>query len=228
MDKTLILNYINSVAGKYPILSIALHLMVIALTILLFIPAFKQKRFMFNGVLALLCTSVAVIASINGNYFNGGFFVILLGFVFIEFFRRRNEIETVFFGRHTWGENVKNAFCFAMILLGLLYPHFVNVSPVLFIFLSPLGIIPCPTLTVVMGLLNLFYPRVSKGVYTAATLMALFYGITGVFLLQVYMDIPLMLIALYSFYNLRFLFVKRTKEKAIVAEDINMQNPAHK
>ncbi len=217
MDKTIILNYIQSVAGKYPVLSIALHVMVIALTILFFIPAFKQKRFVYNGALSVLFTSVAVIACINDNPFNGGVFVILLGFVIVEFFRRRNEIVTVSFSRHTWGTNVKNALCLAFIFLGLLYPHFVNVSPILFIFLSPFGIIPCPTLTVTMGLLNLFYPRVSKGVYTATTLMALFYGITGVFLLQVYMDIPLMLIAVYSLYNLRFLFKKRTITKPIMA-----------
>lgn len=210
MDKNIIMNFIQMVAGKYPVLSAALHVLVIALTILLFIPRFNQKRAAFNGVLVVLFASVASIAIINGNPFNGGFFAVLFAIAIIELFRRRNEIKTVVFSKDTQGTNVKNALCIAFIFFGLVYPHFVDTNPALLIFLSPTGTIPCPTLIVILGLLNLFYPSVSKGVYTVTTLMAVFYGVTGVFLLQVYFDIPLMVIALYSLYNLKFLFKKHT------------------
>lgn len=212
MNKEVILNYIEMVAGKYPVISILLHILIIALIITLFIPGFKQKRLTFDGVLTVIFASVASVALINGNPFNGVVFIILVVFAVFELFQRRNEITVPVFTSVSRGAVIRNLLCMAAILVGILYPHFVNVSPALLLFLSPIGIIPCPTLTVALGLLNLYYPKTNKGLYTVVTIAGMFYGLTGVFLLHVYTDIPLMILALYSLYRLSFKVVKEEKE----------------
>lgn len=202
MNKEVILTYIQMVAGKYPVISILLHILILALIIALFLPGFKQKRIAFNGVLMVIFASVASVALINGNPFNGLFFSILTIFAVVELFRRRNEITVPALTSVDRSTAIRNLLCLAAVFVGILYPHFVNVSPAMLLFFSPMGVIPCPTLTVILGLLNLYYPKINKGLYTVVTIAGMFYGLTGVFLLHVYIDIPLMILALYSLYRL--------------------------
>lgn len=81
--------------------------------------------------------------------------------------------------------------------------------------ISPVGVIPCPTLTIAMGMLTLFRRTEAKGsLYFLATIMALFYGGPGVFLLKVYLDIPLLAPALYSAADIAVTYSKRRRTNA--------------
>ena len=64
--------------------------------------------------------------------------------------------------------------------------------------LSPLGIVPCPTMLVSLGLMTLCYPNVNKPLYIAALVSAVVYGVIGTFKLGVYLDITLLLLVIYS------------------------------
>lgn len=209
MNKELILNYIGTVAGKYIFLNIALHIACYAAIILLLLPKFRHKRVVWNSVTAGLFTSVAVIAILNGNPFNFGIFAIAAGFAVWELIKGRNVVETLFSPAYTLRMNIRNAVLLAVSLFGLVYPHFVDAHPALMPLLSPIGIIPCPTLTFVLGIANIIYPKVNRPLYTALAVLGAFYGVTGVFMVNVYIDIPLMAVGILSVYNLALFFRKK-------------------
>lgn len=201
MNKEIILNFLPMVANKYLFLNAIMHVLIYGVLAAIFLSGYKQKRIIFDSLIAVLFISVAAISILNSNPFNFLTFAILSVFAVIELFKAKNDITFKPF-------NLNTLVCMTIILVGLWYPHFVNVHPALMLLLAPTGIIPCPTLMVVLGLLNLIYPKVNKGLYAATSLIGAFYGITGVLLLKVYLDIPLLLITVYSVYNLRFLFTK--------------------
>jgi hypothetical protein len=81
----------------------------------------------------------------------------------------------------------------ALVVFGWTYPHFVSTdSWIEYAYAAPFGLIPCPTLSVVIGLTLLV-----RNLGTAAWMVPLivvgaFYGIVGVFALNVVLDVPLL------------------------------------
>ncbi|HYE82076.1 MAG TPA: hypothetical protein VEG39_07910 [Clostridia bacterium] len=201
MNKEVILNFLPMVANKYLLLNAIMHILIYGVLAMVFLSGSKWKRIAFDSMIVLLLVSVAAISILNGNPFNFLTFTILSVFAVIELFKAENDIKFDVFSLNTLA-------CIAIILVGLWYPHFANTHPVLMLLLAPTGIIPCPTLMVVLGLLNLVYPKINRGLYTVTSLMGVFYGATGIFMLKVTLDVPLLLIAAYSVYNLKFLFIK--------------------
>jgi hypothetical protein len=80
----------------------------------------------------------------------------------------------------------------ALVVFGWTYPHFVGTeSWTEYLYAAPFGLIPCPTLSVVIGLTLLFRKRRTFA-WTAPLIVAgLFYGIVGVFALEVMLDLAL-------------------------------------
>lgn len=203
-----------AVAGKYPLLNASLHILVYATMLTVLLTRVKPKRLLFDGMIAAVVLSVSAVSIASGNPFNFITFLLLSFFAVLELFKGRTVID-----RPRW--NVRTVACLAVALFGLWYPHFVEANPAMMLLVSPLGALPCPTLTVVLALVNLYYPNVHKGFFTALTAFGLFYGITGVVMMKVYMDIPLMLAALYSAYNTILLYRKsgRPAEKSGLPEN---------
>ena len=80
-----------------------------------------------------------------------------------------------------------------MIAFGLIYPHFLNTeSFIKYFYASPLGLIPCPTLSVLIGFVLLYNGFGSNSISVAFIVFGLFYGIFGVFKLGVYLDLGLL------------------------------------
>lgn len=143
---------------------------------------------------ALLMTaplfSVAVFAFAGHNPFNGIAFALLafaLCLVGVRLDGRPAE-------RAPWSMVAAGA---AMIAFGWLYPHFlVSRSMLAYLFAAPTGLIPCPTLSVVIGcslVLGGLSSRAWTGILVAA---GLFYGLFGAFRLGVRLDFVLILGAL--------------------------------
>jgi predicted lysophospholipase L1 biosynthesis ABC-type transport system permease subunit len=83
------------------------------------------------------------------------------------------------------------------IFYALLYPHFLGESsPWLYLIAAPVGIVPCPSLSMVLGftlLFNGFHSRLWQTVCVAA---GVFYAIFGLFILGVWIDIGLLLVSI--------------------------------
>ncbi|MFO7670922.1 MAG: hypothetical protein R6W31_14800 [Bacteroidales bacterium] len=77
-----------------------------------------------------------------------------------------------------------------MIVFGLIYPHFITSdSFVKYLYASTAGIIPCPTLSIIIGFLLLYNGFGSQAITLTLVIFGLFYGIFGVLKLAVYLDI---------------------------------------
>ena len=77
-----------------------------------------------------------------------------------------------------------------MIIFGLIYPHFIETTSILkYLYASPVGLIPCPTLSILIGIVLLFNGLGSQSITLTFIAFGLFYGIFGVFKLAVYLDL---------------------------------------
>ncbi|HPT30222.1 MAG TPA: hypothetical protein PLW67_00220 [Prolixibacteraceae bacterium] len=137
----------------------------------------RQEMSLFVSVPLL---SVSVLAWNTANPFNGTVFVLL--FVLALYFGLKNQREKVqysgIFFRLTGA---------VLMLFGLMYPHFTGINLSLFIQ-SPLGLIPCPTLSLIIGFALFFRGFGSKPLVVLYTVAGLFYGFFGVFRLGVMVD----------------------------------------
>jgi len=143
-----------------------------------------------NKVLILLLSlpilSVAVFAWISGNPFNGTLYVILTILVLIFGLRASPDLISY--------SNLPFLIAgIIMMVFGLVYPHFVNAdSSLRYLYASPVGLIPCPTLSLIIGLALIFNGFNSQSVTISLIAFGLFYGVFGVLKLAVHLDLFLL------------------------------------
>jgi hypothetical protein len=71
-----------------------------------------------------------------------------------------------------------------------MYPHFINVNSFFeYLYASPVGLIPCPTLSILIGIILIFNPLGSPANTLSFIVFGLFYGLFGVFKLGVVIDV---------------------------------------
>jgi hypothetical protein len=133
---------------------------------------------------ATLPISVAVLALAYGNPFNGAAFALLAATLAVVAARSdRAPIVVRADGAHRLG--------IGLALFGWLYPHFLDASPTAYLVAAPLGLVPCPTLSMMVGL-ALLGVRPSGRAWPAILVIAsLFYGVVGVARLGVWIDLVL-------------------------------------
>jgi hypothetical protein len=126
--------------------------------------------------------SVAIVAWLSGNPFNGLTFVALAAALGRESFRGSNV--PVCLASPAWV--ARGA---AVVGFGAVYPHFLQTdSPAAYIVASPFGLLPCPTLSVVIGA-TLVFANLGSRRWNALLLAAgALYGAIGVFRLGVALD----------------------------------------
>jgi hypothetical protein len=188
-DKQDILNGLQAVANSYTWFARIWHTLFYMLIIVL-IAQWEPSNRLLAALVCLPLVSVAVLAWISGNPFNGLTFSALALFIAISWFRLSglpvslSPLPYVIAG-------------ILMIAFGLIYPHFIEANSV-FRFLSdtPFGLIPCPTLSVLIGFALVFNGFGSLALTWAFVAFGLFYGFFGVLKLAVYLDIFLILGAL--------------------------------
>jgi hypothetical protein len=131
--------------------------------------------------------SVGVLAWLSGNPFNGLMFVVLTATLAAA--AGRFEATPARLSSPGWLASAA-----AIIVFGWTYPHFLDTdSWTAYLYASPLGLVPCPTLSVVIGATLLFRDLRSR-VWTGALIAAgLLYGLIGVFKLGVVLDWGLIL-----------------------------------
>lgn len=196
MDSTNILNYLTMVSNKSILLNLVMHFIVLLpLASVFFINNTKLKKVIFIGSIFVLYLSVSINALVFGNPFHLITFGILTVFTLIELFRGKMQIAQSQIRINTF-------IALVFILIGFWYPEFVKANVFQLLLLSPVGIVPCPTLLATLGLLTLGYINVSKPLYIAAVIMGAIYGIIGTFVLGVKLDAALLLLVAYSIYRL--------------------------
>jgi hypothetical protein len=175
----IVLTWATGVANDWRWLAIAWHIALAALLLTLTRLSVSQRLFGF--LLILPIASVAVLAVVSRNPFNALTFIALT-VVLTSCVRYLPAIATV--ASRRW------LFVGApLIAFGWLYPHFlVADSWMEYAYASPLGLLPCPTLAVVVGM-TLTVGGLRSARWNGAVAGAgLFYGVVGVFKLGVGLD----------------------------------------
>jgi hypothetical protein len=131
--------------------------------------------------LALPLVSVSAVAWMSANPFNGTIFGVAALLVFL--------LGTRLAGPVTRGPRWALAVSAGSIAFGLGYPHFLPDRPgYTYLFAAPTGIIPCPTLALVLGLALLGDGLRSRAVSITLGALGVFYALFGMFLLNVLLD----------------------------------------
>ena len=142
----------------------------------------RPSRRLAGVLLSAPVASVGIVAFMHGNPFNGAMFSAIAA-VLAGIASRFGLDEA-----HA-GATVDRIAGAGMIAFAWLYPHFlVARPPTTYLYAAPMGLIPCPTLALVIG-----FTLVSGGLASRAwsfTLAAagLFYGLFGFFRLRVGLD----------------------------------------
>ena len=133
------------------------------------------------GGLALMLFSVAALAWWSGNPFNGTMFV-AVGIMTVVIAATSPPLHS---DCPSYTDVCAGA---VMCAFGWLYPHFLNAPAWQYLYSSPLGLIPCPTLAFIIGtslLTNSFGSKLWPYLFGSVGLL---YGLIGVFVLGVMID----------------------------------------
>jgi hypothetical protein len=139
-------------------------------------------------LLAAPLSSVSILAFIFGNAFNGLAFAGLAGALFAVALRSSAD-SSASFARPLWTTVAGSA----LVAFGWFYPHFFRESSLFhYAVAAPLGVIPCPTLSFLIGA-TLLAGGLSRPWSSVLGFGGLFYGVFGVLRLGVQLDIVLVL-----------------------------------
>jgi len=164
-----------------PMLAIFWHAVIYAAIIAWFTTWQPSNRLLALSM-CLPVLSVAILAWLSGNPFNGTTFLILSAFILIIGLRISLKPAAL-------SEPVFVIAGILMVVFGLIYPHFTGQTVVRHLYASPLGLIPCPTLSFLIGLILIFNGLGSKAIQLTLIGYGLFYGIFGILKLAVYVDL---------------------------------------
>jgi hypothetical protein len=179
-----ILSWANTVANNWRWLAILWHLGLAAALVWLVMA--RPSRRGIGAALALPVLSVAVVAWVSGNPFNGFTFTLLA----VLLLRAAAHLAPISFVPASCGWLLAGA---GLVAFGWVYPHLLAAKNWTdYVYASPFGLLPCPTLAVVIGI-----TLACGGLSSAAWSMPLaaagvVYGLIGVFVLHVGLDVWLL------------------------------------
>ncbi len=181
-DKEAILSGLQKIVNDYSTIAIIWHILFYALVVALIAKWLPSNRFLAL-LFCLPVLSVAVMAFMTGNPFNGILFSILTLLLFI--FGLRATVQPL-----QVSQIIFMVIGILMIVFGLFYPHFTQGDSFMkYFYASPAGLIPCPTLSIIIGFLLLYNGLGSQAITLLVVIYGLFYGLFGTLRLAVYPDI---------------------------------------
>lgn len=180
-----ILDGLAAIANGKETLAVIWHV-ILAGAIIALLAGWRPEKRLGAMALALPLVSVAVLALLAGNVFNA--------IVFFLF-----AILLAVLGRGLPLVPATPAPAWARILAGTLiafggaYPHFLDgASALRYLYAAPFGLIPCPTLSVLVGFTLLAAGFSSRAFSLSLGVLGIFYGAFGAFRLGVTIDIALL------------------------------------
>jgi hypothetical protein len=181
-----ILDGLHAISNDYVTLAKIWHLLFYVLIVAL-LAGWTPPNQLLGSILCLPLLTVALLAWLRGNPFNGTLFTALAIVIFI--FSMGTLAGPVTLSQ--WPFVVAGIL---MIGFGLVYPHFIETnSHIGYLYASPAGLIPCPTLSVAIGFLLIFNGLNSANISLAFVIAGLFYGLFGFLKLKVRLDLFLVI-----------------------------------
>jgi len=179
-------------AGLTTIANDALALAVIwhvftAAAILALLGGWRPGRRLAASLLTLLPASVSALAFLYGNPFNGTVFGVLVALL-VGIGARLDP------GPVSRGATWVTWLGVLMLGFGWLYPHFLEGRPiVLYAIAAPTGLVPCPSLALLIGFTLLADDQFSRAWALTLATFGLFYALFGIFRLGMFLDAGLFL-----------------------------------
>ena len=180
-----ILSWATAVANDWQLLAIGWHIALAALLIA-FASGWRPSARLLGLLLVLPVVSVALLAALSRNPFNALTFTGLSALLL----RAAGSLPSTAAPRTSFEWTAAGA---ALVAYGAVYPHFLRTDAWwAYAYASPFGLLPCPTLAVVIGI-----TIVSGGFHSARWSLTLasaglLYGLIGVLALRVPLDWGLM------------------------------------
>lgn len=179
-----ILDGLTFIANTWSGIAVAWHFAIGCLLAAL-ISGWRPTKRQFSLIAALPLVSVSIFAWLTKNPFNGSLFALgagalaAVGATLPASAVRRASHPVALAG-------------LATVAFGWVYPHFLESgSAVRYLYAAPIGLVPCPTLAVVVGLALMAGGLESRAWSIMLAVFALFYGLFGTLRLGVYLDIGL-------------------------------------
>jgi hypothetical protein len=180
-----IIEQLTTAANAWQAVASLWHLLLGAFLVSLVFGWRPQKR-LVGTLLVCPLVSVGLIAWWSGNPFNGVVFAALAMTLVGLASRLRADRLSVAPPQLVWPG-------VGLIGFGWIYPHFLETqSWYPFLYATPLGIVPCPTLATTIGISLVLGAFGSRAWAAVLALAAVFYGAVGVFRLGVTIDIALL------------------------------------
>ena len=176
-----ILAALAHIATTWSAVAIAWHVAIGGLLVSLLI-GWRPPHALLGGLLTLPLLSVSAFAWLAHTAFNGVVFAVAAAVLLtMSAIKSPGRFSLSPFGYRLMG--------LAMIAYGLGYPHFLQGGTgIRYLYAAPTGLVPCPTLSVVVGFALLGNGLASRGLALFFAAIALFYGLFGVLHLAVYLD----------------------------------------
>jgi len=180
---TEILGGLSAIANQASGIAVAWHI-AIAMTVVALTAGWRPSQRTARLLIGMPLASVAGVAIAFDNPFNGLVFAasaLTLTAIAVGGDRRLVSLGSAWTG----GIGV------ATIAFGWVYPHFLHGDPTAYLYASPVGLVPCPTLAVAIGFALLGNGLGSRVWSFTLAAVGLFYGLFGVLRLSVFLDIGL-------------------------------------
>lgn len=170
-------------ANRYVAVAIVWHVAILAALLALLTHVLRPSARVAALALSVPLLSVAIMSAVIGNPFNAVVFGAAT--VLLASLARRAD------GPIAAPSPPVFALGAAATIYGLVYPHFIEPMTVLdYFYAAPTGILPCPTLAVVIGL-ALLGNGLDRAWSIALASLGLLYGVLGVAWLRVTLDVGL-------------------------------------
>ena len=177
---------LQSIASQAKWLAGVWHVLTLG-AILGVVGGWRPSRRVIGAAVALPLLSVSALAWFQGNPFNGAMFAALA--LALAILGLRLPATTT--AQPRWWAL---ALGIGMTAFGLVYPHFVDaVSWMEYLYAAPTGLVPCPTLSLVIGVALVADGLGSRAWALVLACTGLFYGIFGALRLGVTLDVGLIL-----------------------------------
>jgi hypothetical protein len=172
-------------ANRFVGVAIAWHALIYLVSLALLTRRFAPSARVAAVALTTLLASVATIAFLSGNPFNGVVFAAAaLGLLALAL-RVRGAIARP--------SSVATVAGIGAIVVGVTYPHFLAAQTVFdFFYASPTGLVPCPTLLIAIGFTLLGSGFGSRAFAIVLAALGIFYGMLGTMWLGVTLDLALL------------------------------------
>jgi hypothetical protein len=176
-----VLEGLSFLTNQYAANAVAWHFVLLAIFISLGV-GWRPSRRAGGLLLPFLLLSVAVLAFLGGNPFNGTVFALLT--LALAAIGSRLPVEKI--PKSPGWSVIAGA---VMGLFGCFYPHFVaGTSWTRYLYRAPVGLIPCPTLSLAVGVALIAAGFGSRAYAVVLAAAGIFYGLFGVVRLGVRID----------------------------------------